>query len=154
MKKSTIVFPLKGKNVFLANKKRGFGAGFLNGYGGKQKPNDFTIEHTAIREMEEEGGVRATIESLEKVAIINFFEEETGVFECHIFFCRKWEGEFCETEEMSLSQPYSINSLPYDSMWDADRVWLPIVFSGQKIRAISRYNKGMSKQVGFEYEQF
>lgn len=153
MKISTIVFPVKDNHIFLANKKRGFGTGFLNGYGGKQQPEDLTIEHTAVREMKEEGGIDVFIEDLEKVAIINFFEEETEIFECHIFFCRKWRGEFQETEEMGAPQPYGISNPPYDQMWDADRVWLPLVCSGQKINAVSKYNKGMTKQVSFEYKK-
>ena len=152
MKISTIVFPVKDNKIFLANKKRGFGTGFLNGYGGKQQPEDSTIEHTAVREMEEEGGIVASLEDLEKVAVINFFEEDNEIFECHIFFCHNWRGEFQETEEMSAPQAFDILNPPYDKMWDADRVWLPLVCSGQKIRAISRYNKGMSKQESFDYK--
>jgi hypothetical protein len=49
MKISTIVFPVKEDHIFLANKKRGFGAGFLNGYGGKKQPEDATIEDVAAR---------------------------------------------------------------------------------------------------------
>lgn len=149
MKISTIVFAVRNGQIFLANKKRGFGAGFLNGYGGKQQPEDLTIENTAAREMKEEGGVSP--ENLEKVAIINFFEEDELIFECHVFFCREWKGKFCETEEMDEPQSYSISNPPYHLMWDADRVWLPLVCSGKKIRAISKYNKGMTKQESFEY---
>lgn len=153
MKISTIVFPVRNNQIFLANKKRGFGAGFLNGYGGKQQPEDSTIEHTAVREMEEEGGVVTSPNNLEKVAVINFFEEDAEIFECHVFFCREWKGEFCETEEMGMPQTYPISNPPYDEMWDADRTWLPLVCSGQKIRAISKYYKGMNKQESFEYTE-
>jgi len=152
MKISTICFLVRNNNIFLANKKRGFGAGFLNGYGGKQQREDLTIVDTALREMKEEGGIVASPEDLEKVAIINFFEEDVWIFECHVFFCRSWQGEFKETEEMDAPRPYDISNPPYDRMWDADKVWLPIVCSRQKIRAESRYNQGMTKQKSFKYE--
>jgi 8-oxo-dGTP pyrophosphatase MutT (NUDIX family) len=152
MKISTIVFPVRDNLIYLANKKRGFGIGYLNGYGGKQQPEDLTISHTAAREMEEEGGVVVLPENLDEVAVINFFEEEIPVFECHVFFCHEWKGQFQETEEMSAPKAYDIANPPYDQMWDADRVWLPIVCSGKKIRAVSIYKKGMNKQVSFDYQ--
>jgi len=152
MKISTICFPVKDNRIFLANKKRGFGKGFLNGYGGKKQLEDRSIEDTAVRELMEEGGIIASPEKLEKVAVIDFFEGETQIFECHIFFCRDWQGEFFETEEMGMPTSYEIVDLPYERMWDADRVWLPLICSGQKIRARSYYNEGMTEQVKFEHE--
>lgn len=152
MKMSTICFLVRDNHIFLANKRRGFGAGFLNGYGGKKQPEDRSIEYTAVRELAEEGGVITSPEKLEKVAVIDFFEGETHIFECHIFFCRDWQGEFVETEEMEAPTPHDISNPPYERMWDADRVWLPLVCSGQKIRARSYYNEGMTEQVKFEHE--
>ena len=32
---ATIIFLVDGENVYLSEKKRGFGVGYLNGYGGK-----------------------------------------------------------------------------------------------------------------------
>ncbi|KKU93951.1 MAG: NUDIX hydrolase [Candidatus Jorgensenbacteria bacterium GW2011_GWA1_48_13] len=152
MEISTICFPVRDSRVFLSNKKRGFGKGYLNGYGGKKKPGDTTVENTAVREMNEEGGVTTSPEGLEKVAVIDFFEGDTHLFECYIFFCRNWRGEFRETEEMAAPEPYDIGNPPYDRMWAADRDWLPLVFSGQKIRGRYYYNQGMTKQDRFEYE--
>lgn len=76
MKLTTIIFPIQDNYIFLANKKRGFGAGYLNGYGGKKQPDDLTIEDTAVRELQEEAGVRALTQDLEKVAVIEFYEGE------------------------------------------------------------------------------
>ncbi|MCX6812934.1 MAG: NUDIX domain-containing protein [Candidatus Azambacteria bacterium] len=152
MKISTICFLVQDNQIFLSNKKIGFGVGYLNGYGGKKRPEDATIEDAAIREMKEESGIVATPEDLEKVAVIDFFEGNVQIFECHVFFCHKWKGKFCETKEMAMPRPYDISNLPYDQMWDADKVWLPLVCSGKKIRAKSYYNEGMNRQEKFEYE--
>lgn len=152
MKISTICFPVRGADVLLSKKKRGFGVGYLNGYGGKQQDGDATVEDAAIRELQEEGGVDASTGDLEKVAVIDFFRGKEQIFECHIYFLNEWQGEFQETEEMAKPEAYPISNIPYDQMWHADRVWLPIVFSGQKIRARSYYNEDMSEQVHFEHE--
>ncbi len=152
MKIATIIFPVRGNSVFLANKKQRFGAGFLNGYGGRQEPTDLTIEDTAVRELQEESGIIAEKRDLEKVAIIDFFEVDNQIFECHVFFCRAWTGEFVETEEMAYPEAYPIDELPFDRMWHADRTWLPTVFLGKKIRARSYYDEGMKTQVRFEEE--
>jgi len=154
MKIGTIVFPILGSQVYLANKKEGrFGAGFFNGYGGKKKPKDKSIEHAGVREMEEEGGVKALPEDLEKVAVVDFFAADVHVFECHVFFCRKWNGEFQETEEMYIPELFDISDPPYERMWNADRRWLPLVVSGKKIRGIAIYNREMTEVVSFEYKE-
>lgn len=124
----------------------------MNGYGGKKQVEDVTIEDTAIRELQEKAGIVASKQDLEKVAVIEFFEEETQIFECHIFFCHQWKGELHETEEMATPKPYQLTSLPFDKMWHADRTWLSIVCTGQKIRAKPYYNKGMTHQERFEQE--
>ena len=97
MKISTICFPVRDGKIFLAMKKTGFGAGFLNGYGGKQEAGDASTEATALREMKEESGVTVQLEDLEKVAVIDFFKGGQHIFECHVYFCHNWVGEFQET---------------------------------------------------------
>ena len=47
---------LQDSKILLTMKKRGFGVGFWNGFGGKVKEGE-TIEAVAIRETEEESGI-------------------------------------------------------------------------------------------------
>lgn len=148
MKKSTLIFLIQGDSVLLALKKDGFGAGFLNGYGGKEKPIDKTIEDIATRELFEESRVRA--KSLEKVSIVDFFKGQTQIFECHVYFCSRWEGEISETKEMGFPNSYKMTEIPFDKMWHADRTWLPIIFSGKKIKAQVYYDENMILE-RFEY---
>lgn len=151
MRISTVCFPIRGKRIILAPTKRGFGAGKLNGYGGKWDPEDATVEDAAVREVLEEGGVTVPKENLEKVAVINFFRGDEYIFECHIYFCREWEGEFVETEEMGPPEEFEMFKLPFDRMFDADGLWLSLVCAGQKIKGECHYNQEM-KVARFEYD--
>jgi 8-oxo-dGTP diphosphatase/2-hydroxy-dATP diphosphatase len=55
--------------VLLGKKKRGFGTGRWNGFGGKVEEGE-TIEESAKRETREEAGI--DVSDLEKVGIIEF----------------------------------------------------------------------------------
>jgi 8-oxo-dGTP pyrophosphatase MutT (NUDIX family) len=150
MKRSTIVFLVKRDDVYLSEKKKGFGKGFLNGYGGKV--GEESIEAAAVRELYEEAGVKADPAKLEKAAVIDFYNGEELLYECHVFFTDDWIGEPRESEEMALPRAYTRASLPYEKMWQADRSWLPLVFSGKKIRAEGRYVEGLGEVKSFDYK--
>ncbi|MCX6765358.1 MAG: NUDIX domain-containing protein [Candidatus Moranbacteria bacterium] len=59
----------QGDQILLGMKKRGFGKGYWNGFGGKVHSGE-SIEETAMREIKEEVGI--VPESLEKHGILNF----------------------------------------------------------------------------------
>jgi len=110
-------------------KKRGFGQGWHNGYGGKVKPGE-VLEDSARRELFEESGVRAI--ALEKKAVLTFVFLHTGKsIESHIFWCEKFAGMPKETDEM---QPFwfNFNSVPYGKMWPDDKIWFPKFLAGEK----------------------
>lgn len=150
MKITTLCFLTKDDKVLLSLKKRGFGKGFLNGYGGKVQENE-TSELAAIRELSEEAGVDADNSALEKIAIIDFFDGENQIFECHVFFVKSWQGNPTESEEMAAPEWFDRESVPYDLMWKSDREWLPLIFSGKKIRGKAYYKSGMADMDHFEY---
>ncbi|PIU47045.1 DNA mismatch repair protein MutT, partial [bacterium (Candidatus Gribaldobacteria) CG07_land_8_20_14_0_80_33_18] len=77
MKQATLCLLIKenSKEILLAMKKRGFGAGKWNGVGGKFDPEkDKNVLEAAIREAKEEIGV--LIKDLEKVAVLDFYFPE------------------------------------------------------------------------------
>ncbi len=132
----TILFLRKDDQILLAMKKRGFGDGLWNGVGGKQK-NSETIEDTAIRECQEEIGVKPL--DLEQVAKLNFYfaENKTGSRLIHyaaVYVCSRWEGDPIETEEMRPKW-FNIKDVPYNKMWPDDTIWLPKIINNQKIEA-------------------
>tara|TARA_Y100000310_G_scaffold1020_3_gene1461 strand:+ start:6208 stop:6690 length:483 start_codon:yes stop_codon:yes gene_type:complete len=138
MQHATLCYLLKDDQVLLGMKKRGFGEGKWNGYGGKPEPGE-SIEEAAIRELEEEAGILIQLQHLEKMAEIDFSfadvsKEKNWDQVVYVFFVRNWEGEPKETEEMK-PQWFRINEVPINNMWIDDPHWLPLAFEGKKIKA-------------------
>ncbi len=134
MKDTTLVFLKQDDQILLAMKKRGFGEGRWNGIGGKVEPSE-SSQQAAVRETEEEIGV--TITEYNQVAEIEFdqyFKGEHALMRIHVYFATSWSGEPTESDEMR-PRWYSINNLPFDSMWADDPYWLPLVLAGKKIKA-------------------
>lgn len=131
----------RGDEVLLGLKKRGFGKGRLNGVGGKVEPGE-TLEQTAIRETEEEIGVKVTrMERVVEIAFDNLYYK--GVPERNVmygFIATEWEGEPQETDEIK-PEWIKISDLDYDKMWIDDRHWLPRVLEGKKIQAWFHFNE-------------
>ena len=141
------IYLFKGKQVCLPLKKRGFGQGWHNGYGGKVKPAE-ALEASAKRELFEEAGVKA--EALEKRAVLTFVFLHTGkIIESHIFWCRKFEGVPRETEEM---QPFwfAFDSVPYEKMWPDDRIWFPKFLAGEKFTGKFEFSDDRPTIAGYE----
>ncbi len=138
----TLVLLVRDGEILLGMKKRGFGAGRWNGFGGKVHEGE-SIEAGAIRETREECGIHLT--TLEEVGIHEFeFEKERGyILEVHVFRGTTWQGDPVETEEMRPGW-YPIGAIPYDEMWPDDRYWLPIFLEGKKFRTKFLFGEGDS----------
>ncbi|MDD5431118.1 MAG: 8-oxo-dGTP diphosphatase [Candidatus Pacebacteria bacterium] len=149
MQQLTLCLLLKNDEILLAMKKRGFGVGKWNGVGGKLKENE-SIEEAALREMNEEIGVTAQAADLEKIGFIKFFFNDKPEWnqQVHLFFCKKWQGEPQESEEMK-PQWYKHSEIPFDKMWVDDKHWLPLALAGKKFEG-EFYFKGE----GNEFEKF
>ena len=127
-------------------KKRGFGVGKWNGVGGKidSAKGDRNVVDAAIRESEEEIGVK--INDLEKVALLKIrfpyiSKEENWDQDVHVFLAKLWEGEPVESEEM-LPKWFKVQEIPFNKMWDDDKIWLPQVLSGKKLKADFIFKQG------------
>jgi 8-oxo-dGTP diphosphatase/2-hydroxy-dATP diphosphatase len=124
--------------VLLGMKKRGFGVGRWNGFGGKLEEGE-TIEEALIREMEEEASV--TPLAYEKVGILNFvFQSEEKELEVHIFSVTAHEGEPVESEEMR-PQWFPWDNVPFDSMWADDQYWFPYLREGRLFQGRFLFDK-------------
>jgi 8-oxo-dGTP diphosphatase/2-hydroxy-dATP diphosphatase len=118
-------------HVLLGMKKRGFGAGRWNGFGGKVEAGE-SIEQAAVREVEEE--VALTPTAMGKVGILEFsFESEPDVLEVHIFKVTSFSGEPQESEEMK-PQWFAWNDVPFAEMWVDDEHWFPYLKKGERFK--------------------
>jgi len=124
--------------VLLGMKKRGFGAGRWNGFGGKLKDNE-SIEEAMKREIKEESGI--DIENLNKVGIIEFgFKNNDEIHEVHIFKSNNFLGKPTESEEMK-PQWFYVDEIPFDKMWPSDLHWLPLFLKGKKFKGKFLFDK-------------
>ena len=128
----TLCIALKDNQILLGFKKRGFGAGRWNGFGGKVHEGE-DIEVAARREIKEEAGVQ--IVALEHVVVLDFVNQpqqgETIIM--HIFRVDEFIGEPKETEEMR-PQWFDVKEIPYAHMWPDDPFWLPLFLQGKKFK--------------------
>lgn len=128
----TLCFALQDGKILLGMKKRGFGMGRWNGFGGKVEADE-TIETAAVRETKEECGI--TIQSMEKVGIheFKFASKREEVLEVHVFRIDEFIGDPIEMEEMRPAW-YAFADIPYAAMWPDDRFWMPVFLTGKKFR--------------------
>lgn len=150
MKKSTLVFCIKDNQVLLAMKKRGFGSGKWNGYGGKVQKNE-NPQLAAVRELNEESELVANEKDLQQVALVHFYFNGEPVFECYVYLTYFWQNEPTETEEMR-PRWYPISNLPFEEMWVADAKWIPLILNGEKIEAVVNFNADGTVVKEFSYK--
>ncbi|MCL5976039.1 MAG: 8-oxo-dGTP diphosphatase [Candidatus Parvarchaeota archaeon] len=135
------LFDKNTNKILIAMKKRGFGAGKLNGVGGKVEKGE-SITDALLRETKEE--INVNLKEFEKVAVINFYfknnpSDKDFNQRAHVFIAYKWEGEPVESEEMA-PQWMDIKGLPLEKMWSDDKYWLPDILLGKKITAYFLFN--------------
>ncbi len=131
MRTYTLAIIFNEKKILLGKKKRGFGKGLYNGFGGKLEDGETLLEGVE-RELHEEAGIRCM--DLKEAGSLDF--TFTGADEgIHgIVFCgSKIGGEIQESDEMAPVW-FDLDNIPYDSMWEDDRLWLPAVLRGYRVR--------------------
>ena len=138
----TLCFVVKEDRILLGMKKRGFGAGRWNGFGGKVEAGE-SIEAAAKRETKEECGIE--ISEMQEAGIHEFeFASDRGnILEVHVFRVSEWQGEPRETEEMR-PQWFTTDAIPYDEMWPDDIHWIPVFLTGKKFRTKFLFGEGDS----------
>ncbi|MCK4393488.1 NUDIX domain-containing protein, partial [Candidatus Bipolaricaulota bacterium] len=96
MKDATLCFPIRGNpanEVLLGFKKIGFGAGKYNGPGGKVEAGE-TVATAAIRELEEETGIKICKKDLQQMGHLTFLFPAKPSWNqvVYVFVVTTWEG--------------------------------------------------------------
>ena len=128
--RANLCFVVTGGQILLIRKKRGFGAGKINGPGGKIDAGETAIQ-SAIRETFEELGV--TPRGVREAGEL-FFEFLDGLrLHCAVFRADDVDGVAVETDE-AIPLWTDVDAIPYDEMWADDRFWLPLLLRGERFR--------------------
>jgi 8-oxo-dGTP diphosphatase len=146
--RANLCFIVKDGRILLIRKKRGLGAGKINGPGGKLEPGETALE-AAIREVQEEIGV--TPLEIEERGVLHFQFADGYSLHCAVFLANDYEGELIETVE-AIPLWFEIGAIPYDEMWADDRHWLPQMLAGQRFTAWFEFDgdQMLSKEVRFD----
>lgn len=113
--------------VLLIRKKRGLGAGKINGPGGKLEAGEEPWQ-CAVRETREELGIEVIEPRLHGQLWFQFVDGLALYAE--VFRATQWTGEPIETEE-ALPLWTSLKALPFEQMWADDALWLGPVLRDQ-----------------------
>ena len=125
--RATLLFVIRDGHVLLIHKKKGLGAGKINGPGGRIEPGEQPAE-AAVREVQEE--LRVTPTGVKKAGELMF--QFTDGFSIHgyVFTASDLVGEPSETDE-ATPQWFPLDDMPFDRMWQDDRVWIPWMLAGK-----------------------
>lgn len=148
--RATLLFVKRGEEVLLIRKKRGLGAGKINGPGGKIDEGEEPLA-SAIREVQEEVGITPINPSPR--GELHFQFTDGLALHCTVFLAEEHEGEAIETDE-ALPIWTPINAIPYEEMWKDDQFWLPQVLAGGGFKGwfVFDGDEMLEKQVIFEEE--
>ena len=129
---ATLVFVIRQGEILLIRKLRGLGAGKINGPGGRLEPGESLLD-CAVREVQEE--LRVTPTGLEYGGEICFQFVDGYSLHVHCYRAADIVGQPQATDE-AIPLWSELEDIPYDDMWDDDRIWLPQLiakqpFSGQ-----------------------
>ncbi len=122
---ATLMFIVKDGRILLIEKKRGLGAGKINGPGGKIDPGE-TPDECVIRETQEE--LVITPIGSRKLGELWFAMSDCPDILCHVYRADDHAGTPTETDEATPVWT-DVGEIPFHRMWEDDRHWLPLLLA-------------------------
>ncbi len=124
------VFDRRRGSLLMIHKKRGQGAGKINVPGGKRRPGE-TDEMAAARECVEETGIKPL--ALREAGRLEFRFPDNDNWDnrCVVFTSEEFSGTLVPENEECTAYWENLGALPLHRMWDADRLWLPLLLAGK-----------------------
>jgi 8-oxo-dGTP diphosphatase len=128
IERATLLFVIRDGKVLLIHKKKGLGAGKINGPGGRIEPGE-SPRDAAIREVQEELGT--TPLNVAQRGELRFQFVDGFSIHGYVFTADDCDAAPRETDEaIPIWTP--LEAIPYDEMWADDRVWLPLMLEGKE----------------------
>lgn len=131
--RATLLFVIDEPRILLIEKKRGLGAGKVNGPGGRIDPGE-SAQDCALREIHEELGVRPLGEVHEHGELFFQFINDGYKLHCRVF---RADGG-CDREPIETNEAAplwtNLDAIPFERMWADDALWLPIMIAGDHFR--------------------
>lgn len=124
----TLIFiKTKNRELWLGRKKRGFGKGILNGYGGKVMSGE-TSTNCILRELEEESFLKLDENSIIYLGYNEYYDidrRERRIV--YMYTTVATDEQPKESEEIGQPEKYSFDSIPYHQLWPDAIYWMHLV---------------------------
>jgi len=124
--KAVLCFIVEEGRILLIEKKRGLGAGKVNGPGGRIEAGETPLQ-AALRETEEEVGVLPL--GVRQAGVLSFQFTDGYALHCTVFRADSFRGKFRETEE-AIPFWSELDSIPFERMWADDVHWMKYLLGG------------------------
>ena len=147
MKTLTLALLFRDDKILLAMKKRKFGVGKWNGYGGKLEDGETPIEGV-VREVKEESNLDIPKELFKELGYMDFYFDDKAEWNQRVIVYRvdNFVGEPEETEEM-MPKWFPVSEIPWDEMWKGDDQWIPYVVENKHFAGTVHFSESGEKLV-------
>jgi 8-oxo-dGTP pyrophosphatase MutT (NUDIX family) len=148
--RAVLCYVSRGREYLLIRKSKGrFGEGLWNAPGGKMESGE-TSEEAARREVLEETGL--VVNNLTRAGFLEFrFGQKKKVpdWTAEVFSAATFSGILKQSEEGELRW-FLKDEMPLEQMWQDDKYWLPLLFSGVKFKGIFEFTLDLKEIVRYE----
>ena len=145
--RATLLFVILDGHVLLIHKKKGLGAGKINGPGGRIEPGESPLQ-AAIREVEEELLVTPT--GVREAGELKFQFVDGFSIHGYVFTATDCVGEPTETDEaIPIWTP--LDRIPFERMWEDDHVWIPLMLAQKPF--VGRFLFEDDTMLGYELDE-